>query len=74
MQFVFFLLNFLNRSSFFIKIEVVNKDGFLCRSNWHNRSVNFDEKSLLYSTKFNEKNQIASNFKKSRANWTWKKL
>jgi len=31
----------------------------LCWYNWHNRSINFDEKSLFRLKKFNEKDKIA---------------
>jgi len=64
MQFDPFFVKFLELDKFFfIKIEVVNKDGFLCWCNWNNPSVNFDEKLLLRFKKFNENDQIASMFK-----------
>jgi len=53
---------------FFIKNEVVNKDGLFCWCNLHNPRVNFDENFLLCLKNFNEKDQIASIFKKFRPN------
>ena len=47
MQFSNFSLNFLNQIKvFFIKIEVINKDGLLYWYNSHNPNVNFDKKIL----------------------------
>jgi len=46
----FFVKFFESNQDFFIK----TKDGLFCWCNWHNHNVNFDEKSLLHFTKFNE--------------------
>jgi len=68
MQFDNFFFKFLELDQdFFIKIEVVNKNDFLCWSNWHNSNVKFDKKFLLFK-KFNENDQIASILKKSKPN------
>jgi len=67
-----------------IKFEAVNKDDLFCWYNYHNPSVNIDEKSFIRFNKFNVMNWIASifhksrsnciNFHKSKLNWNWKKL
>jgi len=63
----FFVKIIESNQEFFIKTEIVND--LLCGCNWHNRSINFDEKFLFRFKKFNEKDKIALIFIKSRSNW-----
>jgi len=65
MQFSNFSLNFLNQIKvFFIKIEVVNKDGLLHWCNWHNPNANFDKKILAHASKNLTKGSNCINLKK----------
>jgi len=50
MQFGLIFVKFLElHQDFFIKIEVVNNDDFLCWCKWHNLIINFDKNSFLPS-------------------------
>jgi len=70
MQFGLIFVKFLELDQyFFIKIEVVNSDGFLYWCNWHNLIINFDKNSFLRFKKFNENDQIGSILKKSGLIW-----
>jgi len=51
MQFGLIFVKFLEYQEFSMKIEVINKDDFLCWCNWHNLIINFDKKTPFFLQK-----------------------